>query len=169
VLDDRRQFVNTNRVVPNGHGGWMPEVVKAHPNTWIIATVNPAGYRGVTSMPEASTNRFRWIAWDYDADIESHLVPSRTVRALGDALREARAERTISTPVGTSTLVRFCEDAALFGAKYAISSLVAMFDKSEQAKVRYIIEDSNFADLLDAEYPNSNAQPATPSEDYTAF
>jgi len=176
VLDDRRQFINTHRVMPNGHGGWMPEVVKAHPNTWIIATVNPAGYRGVTSMPEASTNRFRWISWDYDSNIEAKLVPSSTVRALGEALREARAERTLSTPVGTSTLVRFSEDAALFGAEYAISSLVSMFDKTEQAKVRYIIEDSNFADLLMVEYPNPNVpvadpdvQPDAADEEYTAF
>lgn len=152
VLDDRREFTNTKRAIPDGHGGWMPEVVKAHPNTWIITTVNP-GYKGTQTMAEASTNRFRWFVWDYDAATEETLVPSPTARLLGNALREARNDRSVTVPVGTSALIRLCKDAAQFGAAFALWSFTSMFPPSERPRVRYIIEDSGVYDMLNAEYP----------------
>lgn len=155
VLDDRRQFVNTHRAVPDGHGGWMPEVVKAAPSTWVISTINP-GYRGTQAMAEASTNRFRWMPWDYDEATEQALVPSDTVRLLGRAMRDARTERSVSVPVGTSALVRFSKDAAQFGASFAMWGFLSMFPVNERARVEYIIEDMNIFDILKAEYPNPN-------------
>jgi hypothetical protein len=155
VLDARRQFVNTHRAVSDGHGGWMPEVVTAAPSTWIVSTINP-GYKGTQTMAEASTNRFRWMPWDYDAHTEDLLIPSDTVRVLGRALREARADRSLTVPVGTSALVSLCHDAARFGAEFALWGFSSLFPANERSRVNYIIEDMNILDILRAEYPNPN-------------
>jgi hypothetical protein len=159
VLDARRQFINTRRAVPDGHGGWMPEVVQAAPSTWVISTINP-GYKGTQTMAEASTNRFQWIPWDYDAETEEALIPSATVRLLGKALRDARTERSITVPVGTSALVSLCHTAAKFGADFALWGFAALFPVNERSRVNYILEDMNIADILRAEYPNPNPKDA---------
>lgn len=161
VLDDRREFINRQRAVPipNHPNGFMPETVKAHPNTWVISTINP-GYKGTMAMAEASTNRFRWLPWDYDDAVEAKLVPSPTVRALGKALREARAQRAVTLPVGSSALRRLNEDCASFGVDMALWSFAAMFPPSERDRVRTIAEDRGFLDLLKAEYPEPMFGPA---------
>lgn len=161
VLDARRQFVNTRRAIPDGHGGWMPEVVTAAPSTWIVSTINP-GYKGTQTMAEASTNRFTWIPWDYDRETEERLIPSDTVRILGKALRDARAERSITVPVGTSALVSLCHNAARFGAEFALWGFTALFPLNERSRVTYILEDMNITDILKAEYPNPNEAPVPP-------
>lgn len=153
VLDARRSFTNYQRAVPDGHGGFRPEVVKANPGLWVISTINP-GYKGTQSMAEASTNRFRWMEWDYDASTEEAIIPSTTVRALGAALREARAQRAITVPVGTSALRRLNEDLASFGVENALWVFSSMFPPSERDRVRAICDDRGFTDLLRAEYPN---------------
>jgi hypothetical protein len=157
VLDARRQFINTHRAIPDGHGGWMPEVVTAAPSTWIVSTINP-GYKGTQVMAEASTNRFQWIPWDYDAATEEALIPSDTVRLLGRALRDARNERSLSVPVGTSALVTLCQNAAQFGADFALWGFSALFPVSERSRVNYIIDDMNIGDILRAEYPNPRGE-----------
>jgi len=155
VLDARRQFINTHRAIPDGHGGWMPEVVTAAPSTWIVSTINP-GYKGTQVMAEATTNRFRWIPWDYDAATEKQLIPSAIVRVLGSALREARAERSLTLPIGTSALMSLCHDAERFGADFALWSFAALFPVNERSRVNYIIDDMNIGDSLREEYPNPN-------------
>jgi len=161
VLDDRREFTNRQRAlpIPNHPNGFMPETVKAHPNTWVISTINP-GYKGTQSMAEASTNRFRWMPWDYDNDVEAKLVPSATIRSFGVALREARAQRTLTLPVGTSALRRLNEDCATFGVDNALWSFTAMFPPAERERVMAVAEDRGFVDLLKAEYPNPIFAPA---------
>jgi hypothetical protein len=153
VLDDRRQFTNYQRAVPDGHGGYRPEIIKAHPKTWVISTINP-GYKGTQTMAEASTNRFRWFEWDYASAVEDKLIPSATVRALGKALREARAKRSLTLPIGTSALRRLNEDCVTFGVEPALWSFTSMFPPSEREKVSVIIEDRGILDLLHAEYPS---------------
>lgn len=154
VLDDRREFTNRQRALPiPGHpNGFMPETVKAHPNTWVISTINP-GYKGTQAMAEASTNRFRWMPWDYDDAVEAKLVPSASVRSFGVALREARAQRSLTLPVGTSALRRLNEDCATFGVDNALWSFTAMFPPTERERVMAICEDRGFLALLKAEYP----------------
>ena len=159
ILDDRREFVNYQKAVPDGHGGFRPEVVRAHKSLWTIATVNP-GYKGTQAMAEASTNRFHWLSWDYDSATEEKLIPSPTVRLVGEALRTARAERAITVPVGTSALQRFNHNCATFGVAVAVWSLCSAFPPSERDRVKAIMQDRGFEDLLKAEYPNPTHAPA---------
>lgn len=154
LADHRRAFVNRQKAVAFQHEGetvFMPEVVEAHEDFWFVATINPAGYKGTGSMNEAFSNRWTFIPWDYDEAVERKLVPSSAVRLFGQALREARANRAISTPVGTAALSRMCQDADLFGAETAVWMLKAMFTPSEQPKVEAIALDRSILMLLQDE------------------
>jgi AAA domain (dynein-related subfamily) len=151
VLDDRRQFINTHRAVPDGHGGYAPEVVKANTNTWCIATINPSSYRGVQQMAEATSNRFRWIPWDYDEKVESKVIPSATVQAIGKKVRAMHTE----TPVGTSALIRLCQDAGVFGADMAFDIFLGMFNAEDRDNVSTAVWDGPLADAFRAEYPGT--------------
>lgn len=159
LLDDRRSFTNYQNAVPDGHGGFAPETITANRNLWILTTINP-GYKGTSTMAEASTNRFRWVQWDYDASTEESLIPSVTVRALGAALREAHNQRVLSTPIGTSALQRFNSDCAAFGVSNAIWVMTSMFAPQERDRVKAIIDDRGLFDLLSAEYPEPMYTPA---------
>lgn len=152
VLDDRRMFINRNKPVPVPGDGFMPEVVNAHPEAWTIGTYND-GYRGAAMMNEAFINRFVHFAWGYDEEVENALVPSVAIQATGLALRKAREEGVISTPVGTLSLQRFCEQAydPDFGVELAFYSFVSMFVGREQERVRTIVTERGFINDLETE------------------
>jgi hypothetical protein len=152
ILDDTRRFTNTQKAVPNGHGGFMPEEVKVNPNLWCIVTINPS-YKGTQTMAEASSNRFRWLPWDYDQETERALVPSTTIRLMGEALREAKLRKAISMPIGTSVLQRFNDDCAEYGAENALWAFLGIFSPVERERVTDILDEAGMADLLKQEYP----------------
>lgn len=157
LLDDRRQFTNTQKAIPNGHGGFQPEVVKAHPNFWVLSTINP-GYKGTQLVAEATSNRFRWIPWNYDPRTERKLVKSKGVIGFGNALRDLYAGHEITVPVGTSALIRFAQDAGHLGVEAAFSNFVGMFPPREQGVVKAVFESENFDTTIGKEYPNPTFQ-----------
>lgn len=157
VLDNTRRFLNTQKAVPDGHGGWMPEEVKVNKNLWVLCTINPATYKGTHALSEATTNRFRWLPWDYDEDVEAKLIPSKTVRAIGMALRDMYDEHVIKTPIGTSALVRLNHDAADFGTEMALWSFTAMFTPMDRGVVEAHLESTGLRDTLEGEYPSDGA------------
>jgi hypothetical protein len=151
VLDDRRQFVNIRKPVPDGHGGYAPEVVSVSPDLWCVCTYNP-GYAGMGKTNEAFANRFQWLPWDYDEAVEKKLVKSPGVRVLGQALRNARAVRAVNTPVGTSALERLVDDLCQFGVDYALWAFLGQFNSAaERAKVESIIEEMSVRAILESE------------------
>ena len=152
LMDGRRQFVNTQKAVEDGHGGYAPEVVTAHRNLWTITTINPE-YKGTQNLGDAFKARSRWIPWDYDDATERRLIKSATVRTLGSLLRSARSRNAITTAVGTSALQRFNMDVAQYGTETAIWSFLAMFPLRERPSVETIIEDGGITAMLEAEYP----------------
>lgn len=161
VCDHRRQFVNRQKAVRHVEDGaevFMPEVVKAAESLWVIATVNPVSYKG-NSMNEAFLNRFTTIPWDYDEAVEKRLVPSAAIRLMGQSLREARHQRALNTPVGTSVLSRACAHVKEYGVDTALWMVVAMFTPQERAKVEAIIEDRSIRVLLKDE-EQAKGQPA---------
>lgn len=149
LFDHRRQFVNRQkavRTVVDGQETFAPEVVQAD-GMWVIGTINPAGYKGV-AMGEAFLNRFTHIPWGYDSDVERRLIPSSAIRLFGQAMREARANKAIGTPVGTAALQRACQHAEEFGPEAALWMLTGMFTPQERPKVEAIITDRAIRDLL---------------------
>jgi len=165
LTDARRAFVNRNRAVRFEHEGtevFMPDVVEANDNLWVVGTMNPS-YKGAGALQEAFTNRFRWLKWDYDEATEKKLVPSAAVRLLGQALREARANRALNTPVGTSALRNLCVDVERFGVETGLWMFTAMFTPQEQAKVQAIITDRSVLMLLnDEQQAKQQPAPANP-------
>ena len=151
VLDDRRQFVNIRKPVPDGHGGYTPEVVAVSPDLWCVCTYNP-GYAGMGRTNEAFSNRFQWLPWDYDETVEKKLVKSPGVRVLGQSLRNARAVRAVNTPVGTSALQRLVDDLRQFGVDYALWAFLGQFNSAaERNKVEAIIEEMSVRAILESE------------------
>lgn len=151
LADDRHQFVNVRKPVDDGHGGMMPEVVKASNDLWILSTYNP-GYAGMSKANEAFLARFRWLQWNYDDEVEKKLIKSPAVRLLGQSLRVARETRAVSTPVGTSALQRLERDIAMFGVDYSLWSFCGQFtSKAERAVVETLIEDRSINLMLNTE------------------
>lgn len=161
LLDERRSFTNTQKAVPDGHGGYSPEVVKAAPSMWSIVTINP-GYKGTQGMQDATNNRFVSFDWGYDDAVERKLIKSTTVRTLGNLIRQARDRNALTTPVGTSALVRLNNMTARYGAELALDSFKAMFTDREKPAVQTIIEDGGVLDALKAEYPTPTSAVAAP-------
>lgn len=160
LCDHRRAFVNRQRAVQFLHEGtevFMPDVVSASSDLWILSTINP-GYKGAGAMNEAFTNRFVWIPWTYDESVEKKLVSSAAVRLLGQALREARATRSISTPIGTAALERLCEQVETYGIETALWMMVATFQPQERPKVEAIIKDRSISMLLKDEQEAKDPQ-----------
>jgi hypothetical protein len=165
LLDHRRSFINTQHAVPDGHGGYSPEVVTANPKYfWAIATINP-DYKGTQTMAEASTNRFRWLPWDYDKATEAKLIPSKTILNFGGILREAYYTRALTIPVGTSALERLCHDCATFGVEAALWSFAGMFPPKERPRVWGFIEEKGIDTALTQEYPTPSFNPSAEAAD----
>jgi len=148
--DDRRMFVNRAKAVLV-NGSFMPEQVPVNTDCWVLGTYN-AGYRGAGAHNEAFSNRFRHLPWDYDAAVEKKLIASPTILLLGDALREARAQRHISTPVGTKALIRLREDAKALGVTVALWAFLGLFSPQERIKVEAIIADRSIGHMLNSEF-----------------
>jgi hypothetical protein len=125
----------------------MAEMVKLHEDTWVVGTMNP-NYRGAGALNEAFANRFRFLRWDYNPEVEKTLIPNEGVRLLGDALRTARATGHLRTPVGTSALMRLANDVTKNGVDMAIYCLLSMFTQDETPVVEEIIESRSFRSLI---------------------
>lgn len=155
VTDDRRTFVNRAKATLV-NGSFLPEQVKLSPDTWVVGTYN-SGYKGAGSHNEAFSNRFRHLPWDYDADTEKRIVGSPVVLLLGDALREARKQRHISTPVGTKALQRLAKDVKSLGVDIALWAFTGMFPAGEKPKVEAILTDRSIRMLLEDELGQATA------------
>lgn len=178
LFDNRRAFVNRQkavRYVTKGEDGesdvevFMPEVVKASDDMWVFGTINPSGYKGTSSMNEAFSGRFTHVPWGYDEGVEKKLIPSAGVRLLGQAVREARANRALTTPIGTATLAGLCENIDDFGIETALWMFTAQFQPQEISKVQAIITDRSIEMLLRDEQKAKEPQPEPVVEDPATF
>jgi hypothetical protein len=163
VVDHRHCFTNRNKPVPTYAAdgvtvvGFMPEVITLSKNTWVIGTFNE-GYRGMSAMNEAFVNRFRHIEWGYDSKVEKFLVGSPTIHLLADALRVARTQGKLRTPVGTAALQRLDLDVRTFGVDLALDVFVSAFSQQERDIVRTIVTDRSIDMLLREEHDAAQAQ-----------
>ena len=149
VADHRHTFTNRNKPVWK-NGQFMPDTVTASFDLWIIGTYNE-GYKGMGEMNEAFINRFRHIRWGYDKDVEAKLIQSPAIRLLGEALRTARDNSTIRTPVGTKALQNIEEDLQSFGVAIAMDTFKGMFKANEVPLVDEILEGRSIFVLLQEE------------------
>lgn len=151
VCDDRRAFVNRQKAVKVPGDGYMPEIVKAHEDLWVIGSYND-GYRGAGAMQEAFANRFIHLPWDYDEATEKKLITSDVVRVtIGEALRHARSAGQINTPVGVRALQELQETAYEEGVEYALWAFLGMFPGRDRERVEVILRDRSAEPLLTEE------------------
>lgn len=130
LLDDRREIV-----LKQNRG----EIIKAHPNLLIVATMNP-GYLGTQAMNFALANRFdHHLEWGYDEAVEKKLIPFKAIRDLAFQLRGEEAAKKISTPVPTNSLMSIVTNTQDFGIDYALANFLARFDDTEQDAVKLTI------------------------------
>ena len=165
LCDDRRHFVNYARPVKVPGDGFVPEVVEAHPELWVVGTYNE-GYAGTGRLNEALVNRFVTLPWGYDSSVEEKLIKSSTVRLLAEALRTARDNRQISNPVGTRLLQELESRALASGAAFALWAFTGSFPGRDRERVEAIISERSILSLLNAEVENALAsiRPAEPVE-----
>lgn len=158
LCDSRHQFVNRGKATVKG-GVFMPEVVTAHQDLWIVGTYNDGNYRGMGEMNEAFINRFRHIAWGYDEDVEAKLIKSPAIRMLGELVRMARKanSRGLRTPVGTAALMRLEKDVAAFGVDLALEVFKGMFKYTEYDTIDAIITDRSINLMLEQELAQAMA------------
>lgn len=164
MLDDRRSFTNYRKPIATPHGTYMPEVVRCSTDLWVLCTYNP-GYAGMSRTNEAFANRFVWLPWGYDEEVEKRLIKSPAIRLLGQALRTARETRAITTPVGTSALQRLEKDIVALGIDYALWAFSGQFtSKTEAAVVEEIIVDKSIRMMLEAEEAERAPKPEPEAE-----
>lgn len=180
LLDNRHQFVNIRKPVWRGtvvtnpntgeethHGAYRPETVHANKQLWVLASWNP-GYAGMSKTNEAFANRFKLLEWNYDEDVEKKIIKSPSVRLLGQALRTARAQRSISTPVGTKALQLLEGDLANLGVDYSLWAFLGQFvSQAEKIVVNEIIKDRGIEAMLRAEFEPQIAESTDPNASTT--
>ena len=173
LLDNRHQFVNIRKPVWKGtieidpitgvethHGAYRPETVVANKNLWIMASWNP-GYAGMAKTNEAFANRFKLLEWNYDEEVEKKLIKSPAVRLLGQALRNARAQRSITTPVGTRALQLLEGDLVHLGVDFSVWAFKGQFITSqEKIVVNEIIKDRGIEQMMRDEFEPAVVKPA---------
>jgi MoxR-like ATPase len=139
VLDDERRLSLTSK---DG------EVIELHPDTWIVATMNPPDYNGVSDMNQAFDNRFQCrILYEYDEGVEKVLIRHERLLRLA---RTLRLSRDITTPVSTRGLMAYMENLRTFGLDAAKDMFLAGFKPTERRAVLHLwelhIDDSSIVD-----------------------
>jgi hypothetical protein len=149
LMDDRRAFINRAHAVSDGNGGYMPDMVKAQPDLWIVSTTNQ-GYRDNAPLPEAFANRCSFIRWDYDEKVEEKLFKLATTRMIARICRNAREAGHLNHPIGVRALQMFEQAAVGIDPEYAIWNFVSGFPIREVAKVEQLLEeDAVLAQLVE--------------------
>ena len=162
LVDHRHEFTNRQKAVMKD-GQLMPATVKASLDLWVVATLNE-GYRDMGIPNEAWNARFENILWGYDENVEKALVKSPTIRLFAEALRTARMNKSIKTPIGTKVLERFQLNVRTMGVDLAFSTLLGMFQPDERKKIETIFVDRSFKRMLEDEATQAAAHDAAEAE-----
>jgi len=117
------------------------EVVQVHPDTLIVADMNP-NYRGTTPLNEALNDRFAVsLTFNYDEEIERKIIPSASLLDLAQDLRNQALEGKYNAPVSTRALKTFCSIAKGLSLDFAIETFISKFPAGEErASLRLLFE-----------------------------
>lgn len=126
ITDDERRLVLTNK---DG------EVVHAHPDFYLIATMN-VGYEGTKPLNLALKDRFRIFQIDYNKTTERKLGISNELIDVADSLRNSES---IETPVSTRDLLKFEKDIHIFGKMVAREFFINNFYDYEKSAVQEVL------------------------------
>jgi len=116
------------------------EVLRAHPNFFFVATMNPE-YEGTRPLNAAFKDRFKIkLDFPYDAKIEADLIKDDNLLSLASKLRLMRNKGELVTPISTRTLLFFKENEVDFGRPLAIELFLNNFEPYEKEAIKNVIE-----------------------------
>ena len=127
VTDDEQTLVITQK---DG------EVVTAHPNFWLVLTMNP-DYEGTKPLNVALKDRFRTLVLGYNTTVEKKLG---VTSELADMAQKLRVSDKIYTPVSTRDLLKYIVDCVNYSEKVAKAFFVNNFEPDEQPVVDTMVE-----------------------------
>jgi nitric oxide reductase NorQ protein len=118
----------------------MPELVRAKPNTLLVAAYNPR-YEGTFRVNQAFENRFAvQFRWDYSERVENALVSLPTLKSIAKELRRMHASGEITVPISTNKLMFFQKMADDLGLTAAIDNFLAYFEGTEHDAVKNVFK-----------------------------
>lgn len=123
ITDDERRLVLTNK---DG------EVINAHPNFYLIATMN-VGYEGTKPLNLALKDRFRLFEMDYNKFVEEKLSIEPKLIEIAESIR---GSEKIRTPASTRDLLKYQQDKKILGEKVARHFFINNFDVHERSTVQ---------------------------------
>ena len=135
------------------------EVVKAHPNTMIVADMNP-DYEGTRRLNKAFRNRFPiQQVWDYDPTVEAQLVTSQALLSMATSLRLQHREGKLQTPTATNMLMEFESLAKAASIDFAMSCFINHYAETERQAVQMVCTTfkDNIVDELDIDADDESA------------
>lgn len=116
------------------------EVIEAHPDVTIFATMNP-NYIGTAPVTQAFRNRFDiQIPWDYDYDVEAKLLKSKYLLEVAKQLRAEADKGMYDTPIATNMLIELEEMIAQLNYEFATENFIAHFSDEEQSSIRLVFQ-----------------------------
>lgn len=141
LLDERREIVllDNKGEVCRAHRFpvcWCDDGVDCKRQLFIAADMNP-NYAGTIELNDAFRNRFAiQLDWDYDPEVETHLVRSTSLRDIAGMLRKQQKNGTISTPVSTNMLMEFERIVGELGIDFAATNFIGHFVEEDRAAAR---------------------------------
>lgn len=139
-LTDMRRSVS----VPEATGSDFPTYLKAHPDFFLIATMNEGkAYRGTKALNAAFADRFAdTIRFDYVPEVEKKILSSAALVDVATDIRARIEVGDLSTPLSTRALVEF--EARVrnprLGWAYAVGNLSRKFRADEREVVTKVFE-----------------------------
>ncbi len=118
------------------------EIVRAHPDFFLVATMNPDTYEGTRPLNAAFKDRFKTkLFFDYDTRIEEVLVKGdKNLMKLASKLRYMKAKNELSTPVSTRMLLYYRSNEELFDKNLATELFLNSFEPHEREAIKNVIE-----------------------------
>lgn len=117
------------------------EVIRAHPNFFLVACMNPSDYEGTKLLNAAFKSRFRIkLKFSYDPKIEQQLVKDDSLHRIAAKLRVMKEKGELVTPVSTRELIYFKENEEDFGRKEAIEQFLNCFEDYEREAIKNVVE-----------------------------
>ncbi len=143
LTDDQRYIYLYDHLVEyedeEGNKQAMPEIIKAAPDTLIVAAYNPR-YEGTFRPNQAFENRFNvQFRWDYSEKVENTLISLPTLKAIAKELRRMHGTGEITVPISTNKLMHFQKMTDDLGLTAAIDNFMSYFDGSEHGAVENVM------------------------------
>jgi MoxR-like ATPase len=116
------------------------EIIKAHPNFFLICTLNPESYSGRKPLAEDFKSRFQKFIFNSDTAIEKKLIKNIKILDLAQNLRDLQKKGDIDTPISTRILKYYEQNLNFYGFDIATEFFINNFKEHEKKAVYDTIE-----------------------------